>query len=280
MNNEVKIRISTDPSAGVAGINQFKASMASLESASGGFISKMKSQWMGVSASIYAAYAVIQKGIALMDEGARATQQESSFKIMADEAGVNSARMIASMQAATRETIDDSDLMQKASKLMLAGYNPEQIERFSKVVITASQYAGTTASEAFDSLGDAIANRTPKALVLLGAVTREQMKVVSEAIKNGADSMSLYELAMSNLELKYLRLMGTQDQETISMQRFHAEVKDTGETLGKMLNIGLQKAFSLFQYIGAGSLVASANIYKAVQAMDILISHMPGTDKL
>lgn len=198
-------------------------------------VDSLKANWIAASAAIVGAWMLVNKAVAMMDQGAKALQVESSFKIMADAAGVSSERMIDAMKAATRETIDDSDMMQKAVKLMTLGFDPAQIERFSAVVITASQIAGTTAAQAFDELGDAIANRTPKALVRMGAVTREQMKIVTEAIEAGAESTALYELAMANLELKQKMLSGTQDAATISLQRFHAQVNETAETAGKLV---------------------------------------------
>jgi hypothetical protein len=215
-------------------------------------IDKLKNNWLAGSAAIAAAAVVVHKAMAYIEEGARAMQVESAFKIMADSAGVNSERMIASMKAATRETIDDSQMMQKAIKLMTLGYNPEQIERFSQVVITASQIAGTTAAAAYDELADAIGNRAPKAMVRMGAITREQMGIVNAAIEAGAESIVLYELAMANLELKQKRLQGTQNEVQITFERLNARIGETTETIGKGLIIALDYAYRSFEYLAAG----------------------------
>ena len=232
----------------------------------------LKKNWIAASVAIGAAWIAASKAIALMDEGAKALQAESSFKIMANQMGANADRMILKMKELTRETIDDSDMMQKAVKLMTLGYNPEQIERFSAVVLTAANIAGTTATDAYERLADAIGNRAPKALVQMGAVTREQMKIVTEAINNGADSTALFELALANLELKQKMLQGTQNEATISMQRFHASVNDTKEAIGKGLIVVAQKLWGVLQAVATASLGAAGGLFK-------LISHLPGTDK-
>ncbi|MFH0972350.1 MAG: hypothetical protein V1835_07365, partial [Candidatus Micrarchaeota archaeon] len=221
------------------------------------FIDSLKQHWIAASAAIVAAWMLVNKAIAYMELGAKAQQVESSFKIMAEAAGVNSESMIASMKKATKETIDDSNMMQKAIKLLTLGYNPEQIERFSKVVITASQIAGTTAAQAYDELADAIANRMPKALVRMGAVTKEQMVIVNEAITSGASIIALYELAMANLELKQKMLQGTQDLATISLQRFRAQVGETTESIGKFFIVAMQKAYGVMQGFAAAALGAA-----------------------
>jgi hypothetical protein len=217
-----------------------------------GALDKLKKNWLAGSAAIVGAIALINRAIVYMEKGAEDMQVGSSFQIMADSAGVNADRMIDSMREATRETINASDMMQKAIKLMTLGYNPEQIERFSKVVITASQIAGTTAAQAYDELADAIANRMPKALVRMGAVTKEQMEVVNKAIDAGADSMVLYELAMANLELKQKMLQGTQDRAIITMQQLTARTSETTEAIGKGLIIALDYAYRGFEYLAAG----------------------------
>jgi len=238
-------------------------------------VDRLKENWVAASVAIVAAWAAVNKAMAFLDEAGRALQIESSFRIMADAAGVHSARLIESMKAATKETIDDSDLMQKAVKLMTLAYDPAQIERFSRVVITASQIAGTTAAQAYDDLADAIANRAPRALIRMGAATREQMAIVNKAIEAGADSAALFELAMANLEAKQKLLQGTQDAATISLQRFHALTKETTETLGKGLIIVVDAAYRSFEFLAAGvlGLVSAyaryrALVYEAIGAED------------
>ncbi|MEN6374594.1 MAG: hypothetical protein ABFD75_07425 [Smithella sp.] len=251
--------------------NTASANFAKVEASSQSMTENLKSHWLAASAAIAAAGLVASKAMAYMQEGARAMQQESSFKIMADEAGVNAERLIGSMKAATKETIDDSAMMQKATKLMLAGYDPKQIEEFSNVAITASQYMGVDVSESFDRISDALASRMPKALVQAGAVTKTQMTVVQEAMKNGADQSDLMALAIANLRVKQLQLQGTQDGATLAMQRFHAEVEDTKESIGKGLIVVTQKLYGVLQAVAVGALEASGGLFK-------LMSHLPGTD--
>ena len=231
---------------------QFGAQLSALD--------KLKNNWVAASAAITAAIVAIHKAMVYIEGGAKAMQVESAFKIMAEDAGVNADLLIKSMKEATRETIDDSAMMSKAIKLMIKGYDPEQIERFSKVVITASQYAGTTAAEAYDSLADAIASRAPRALRQLGAVAKEQMKLVEEAIEAGADKTVLFELAMANLELMQKRLQGTQDQASIRLQRMKAATEELTETIGKGLIWALEKAYHATEFY-AGAMMGLVSAY-------------------
>ena len=227
-----------------------------------GLIEKIKANWLGMTAAIVAAWMAVQRAVAYMDLGAQAQQIGSAFKIIAESSGANADAMIANMKRVTKGTIDESDMQAKAIKLMLLEYNPEQIVRFSKVASTAAIYGATTVANAYEQLADAIANRTPKALVRLGAVTREQMKIVNKAIEGGADTMVLYELAMANLELKQLQLQGTQDNATLALQRFHAEMNDAKETIGIGFNVAVQTAWRLMEGLAGGIMGAYGALLK------------------
>ncbi|MCX5824435.1 MAG: hypothetical protein NTY86_13250, partial [Deltaproteobacteria bacterium] len=227
---------------------------------------RLKDTWTDLAVKGAAAWMAVTKAMALMDDGAKAVQVESSFKIMAESSGAMADTMIANMKAAARETIDDSDLMQKAIKLLTLGYDPAEIERFSGVVITASQIAGTTAVEAYDRLSDAIANRMPKALVAMGGVTKDQMKVVTDALASGATQSDLLGLALSNLELKQLMLKGTSDDAAVSMQKLHALIGETKETIGKGLIVAVDALYRSLEFYAGGVLgvVAAYASYRAI----------------
>ncbi|MFA5423035.1 MAG: hypothetical protein WC374_04190 [Phycisphaerae bacterium] len=223
-------------------------------------LNNLKSSYLEMTAKAATAYMAVVKAMDYMDKGAQALQVASSFEIMAESADANAERMIAKMKSATKETIDDSAMMQKAIKMMTLGYDPSQIERFSKVIITASQIAGTSSAEAYDRLADSISTRMPRALVQMGAATKSQMKVVTEAINAGIDETVLYELAMTNLELKQKMLQGTQDQATLAMQRFKAQAEQTKEEIGIGLLYVTQRLYAEFQYLAAGTLGLTANM--------------------
>lgn len=233
---------------------------------------KLKTNWLAVSASVVAFTMAMQKAVEYMELGAKALQVQSSFKIMADSSGVAAKAMIDNMAEATRHTIDDSDLMAKAVKLMIMGYDSQQIERFSKNVVAASQIAGIGVNDAFEQMADAIANKMPRSLLKMGAVTKDQMKLVTAAVSEGVDEMALYNLAMANLELRTLQLKGTQDAETIALQQFHKQVSETKEEIGMGLLIVMQKLYSIFQGIGAAGLLATSGIYKVLQGWSVLRS--------
>jgi len=219
-------------------------------------LEKAKSNWLGLTATVAAVGVAVNRAMAYMEQGARAMQQESSFKIVAEQSGIAADTMIDNMKRLVKNTVDDSDMMQKATKLMLAGFDEKQIERFTSVAITASQYAGVSVSEAFETMADAIANKTPKALVKMGAVTRDQMSIVTKAIEAGAESTALFELAIANLEVKQLKQQGRQDEATLSMQQFQTQVKNTTEDIGKGLIRALQVAFGSLQVFAANVIMA------------------------
>jgi hypothetical protein len=263
-------------------LNKLADTSKKVETATGSMNSgfdKLKQNWIAVSVAVVAFAAAMQKAIQYMELGAKALQVESSFKIMTDASGVAGKAMIDNMTKATRATIDDSDLMAKAVKLMVMGYDSTQIERFSKNVIAASQIAGVSVNDAFEMMADAIANKMPRALLKMGAITKDQMALVTKAIASGVDEMALYNLAMANLELRTLQLKGTQDQASISLQQFHKQVSETKEEIGKGLIDAMQKLYAVFQNLGAASLTASAAIYKLLEARNKIAAFVHSGDE-
>lgn len=224
-------------------------------SAATGF-SKLQASCVAASVAIVAVAMAMQRAMVYMELGAKTSQIESSFKIMTNAANVAGDAMVANMKRATRETIDDSALMAKAIKLMVMGYDSTQVERFSKNVITASQIMGVKVSEAYELLSDAIATKMTRSLLRMGAVTRDQLSLVNTAVSQGIDEFALYNLAMANLELQTLKLKGTQDQGTIALQKFHAEVEETKEFIGKQLNVAIKGLYGELQMVASAALYA------------------------
>jgi len=265
---EVKIRITTDASGAVTGFKTVREETEKTGSATSAVVSSMKSNWLKATAAIGIVSAATMSAVKLMEEGARAMASESSYKIIAEQSNINADAMVDNMKRAMKETVDDSAIMQKAVKLMLQGYDEKQIERFSANVITASRYMGATVAETFDGLSDAIANKNGKAMVQYGAITKDQMKIVQQAVEAGADSMSLYNLAMANLELKTLKLQGTQDGAIIAMQRFKTQAQEVAETVGKWLVGAFQKAFGVMQWLASGVLTAAGGFAHLISYME------------
>jgi hypothetical protein len=215
-------------------------------------LDKFKSNWVAASAVVVGAIASIHKAHELMREGAKALQIESSFKILAEEAGADSEKMIDAMKKGTRGAVEASDLMQKANKAMLAGYDPEQIVKFSEVVIAASQYMGTNVTEAYEKIIDSLATRMPKAMVAAGAIIADQKTLVKDAMAAGATQSDLMALAIANLALKTEQLKGTQDEAIISMQRHEAQMKEMKETVGRGLIIVFTAFMGVLDFVASG----------------------------
>lgn len=198
-------------------------------------LSTLKENWVAASAAIIAAWALVNEAVSLMDVGAHAQQVQSAFDAVSQTIGVDSAQMLASMTEFTQGTVTQSDLASKATKMMLKGYDPQDIIDFSSVAVTASIYMGSSVSDAFDKMSDAIATRMPRAMVQAGAVTREQMSIVTAAIKAGADQSELMGLAIDNLTAMQAKLSGTDMEAALTMQQFHTAVAETKEMVGSML---------------------------------------------
>jgi hypothetical protein len=89
-------------------------------------IDKLKDRWVVAAAGIVLAIEgirmateVAHKAMEMMEEGAKAYQTEESFKRVAEAAHESAEEIVMAMKKASRGTIDESDLMQKAVKGMV-----------------------------------------------------------------------------------------------------------------------------------------------------------------
>lgn len=94
---------------------------------------RLKSCWLQVSAGVYGGLELIGKAKEFMELKAKAQQAEASFRSLADSVGANAESMIADMKRVTANTVDDSDMMQKAVKAMALDFKPEQIISIAEI---------------------------------------------------------------------------------------------------------------------------------------------------
>jgi len=145
----------------------------------------LKSSYLEMAAKAATAYMAIQKAMEYMDLGAKAAQAEASFHTLAQSAGESADKIIESMKRATNGTIDDSQLMQKATKAMMLDFSGDQITQMSEMARLAARTSGEDVGQVFDSIVNSISTNMPRALKQYGLITKEQMATVNQAMADG-----------------------------------------------------------------------------------------------
>jgi len=193
----------------------------------------IKENWIAIGATVAGVAVVVNKALDLMAQGAKAEQAESAFRSVAAAAGESADDIISAMTRAAAGTVDDSDIMQKALKGMVQGLSGKQLVSIMEAARSAAIVSGQDVSQAYETITDAIANKMPRSLIQYGLVTKEQMKLVNEAMSLRITEIDVYALAMENAAKQQNLLSEAQTEHAEKMQRWKAIFNDVKETIGQ-----------------------------------------------
>ncbi|KFO68559.1 hypothetical protein ER57_03190 [Smithella sp. SCADC] len=226
----------------------------------------LKSSYLDMAAKAATAYMAIQKAMEYMDKGAKASQAEASFRTLAASSGESADQIIANMKRATNSTIDDSQMMQKASKAMMLEFTGDQIEKMSEMARIGARTTGENVSQVFDVIVDGISTNMPRALKRYGVITKEQMGTISQAMAEGVEDVNLFSVAQANLADQQAKMGPLFENEAEKLQQFRAEIEDTKESVGKLLL--LIEGFTLDKISKVTGMYASAAASMATGSLE------------
>lgn len=102
--------------------------------------------------------------------GAKVQAIGESFSIMSKSAGIAGDALIEKLKKVTNATIDDSDLMRKANRMIVEDFSATQITYVAEAARTAARIMGTDVSSAYDQITDAVVNLRQRGLKTAGFV--------------------------------------------------------------------------------------------------------------
>ena len=230
--NEVKLRITTDASGAVTGLDQVRSSMEKLKKSAEGISAQLKGLLSFTIAGV-GLYQMVSVGKDLAELGAKAQQAEESYRLMAESVGINAEKMYQAMKTASRGIMDDSDVMQKAAKGIAQGLEGKELIAIASGARYAARLAGEDVKTAYETITDAIANQMPRALKRYGLVTKQEMDLLNKAIAAGVEDIKLADIALANLAIQTGRFGTEAETAYESMQRLRAEWNNMKEEAGK-----------------------------------------------
>ena len=200
--------------------------------------------------------------------GAAALQTEESFANVTSSYGVNGDKLLAKMKEVSAGVIDNSDLMQRALKALQQGLSAEQIVNLLEVSRSSARVAGTDIVSAFDSITNAVANQTTRALKLYGIMIDNNkafedyariLGISKDALTEQQQSQALANAAIIEGQ-RQMKAMGEITlNATEKFQAAEAQLHEFKETIGKGIIIAIQSLGGVMYWLaGAGLTVASA----------------------
>jgi hypothetical protein len=224
--SNVKLKIQADATQLVAEIKRAKQSVNDL----GSGMATMRTLATR-AVGILGAYASVSAIKGLAEIGAKALQAETAFRNATDNLQIDADAWVKALKEATRGTVDESDLMQKAMKGITGGLSQDQITKLADISTVAAIRMGEDVGDAFADIVDAVEMMKTKTLVKYGLITKAQMEIVDSAKKAG-EEVDMFRVIMENTA-NQKALIGTLDETSLAFQRAKAASKDFWESLGK-----------------------------------------------
>lgn len=161
----------------------------------------------------------------------------------------NINRMLPELRSATRGVVDDLVLLRSANRAFQQGIQPQAMSRTFKMATIAAQKLGLNASDAINTITNAITKQDEGALNTLGIVTKvnqaykTQVALIAKSggVMSNAMSIQLRQsLIMKELESRFGRANKVQSDGLLILERFRASWKNFRAEIGQTIGIGLR----------------------------------------
>ncbi len=165
----------------------------------GALLAGLKANWVGLSIGINQALEIFGKIKGATEaiynfakEGQKVVLTETAFKHMAQSVGADADGMASRLKAATKGLVDDTDLMRRATDLMLAGVKPDKVEALTQAMMKLAPYAGMTLPEGMDRLSAALESGNARAIrSIIGYVDlNHELDVYAQKLGKTADQLT------------------------------------------------------------------------------------------
>lgn len=203
------------------------------------------------------AYAAAQQFSALAEAGAKVKSIEDSFAIAAGNAGISVDRLISSLMAATKGTIETSDMMIKATRLISEGFSRDQIVQIGEAARVSARLMGIGVTEAYDQIADSIVNLREKGLKSAGIVVdmdvayrkhAETLNVGKEDLNQYGKQMALVNAVAEKAAELHDKLGMSVEMAYEKMQQSKATLKEFGDNLGKAASEAWELTNAMIKY--------------------------------
>jgi len=258
------------------------------------FANSWKQNWLAITAAITASILALRKAWDLMEMGAKAQQIEESFKRMAESVGINSREMKKALMEASNETVNFSNVADKASALMAQGLNMDQVTALMRQARVEARIFGTTTEEAFQNISSAVTgglvttlrrsyglqlslkDATEEYAKATGKTTEEVQKYhMAQALAN-----HILERSKSHLEAVNLELMTSYEKVQMLKSKWNDFLESTGQVLWQVLGFlqgfANQLVTGIFTILEYGAGAVKAFIQGIINALNGLLAF--GTD--
>jgi hypothetical protein len=280
--NLLKLVITTDSTGGVTGIRNVTGAVQELESKTSGIVSKLKSHWLGIAATIAGASYTVHKAWGYAEMAAAFEEQKASLNALAGQYNTTADSIISDIKRASAGLIAMDDAARIAGMGLVKNLRPDQLIELAGAAETLSNISGEKVPRAFENLVGAIALGRERALeasvgiIDLNAKFGDLVNQMNDAEKASAR----YEIVMELVKNVHQRLGPSIDSTSDKMDRLKVTVHELELSMGTVLIRTMAGAMGLFQELASSALMVAAGIFKTGEAIGWLASKTGITKKI
>lgn len=184
------------------------------------------------------------KAVEWGEMGAQLLRMEQAFTSVARASGMSADEILANLKRASGATMDASDVMQRAGRLMQEGIAPGKLTELMMALRKQAPIVGDTMAEAWDKIGMALTTgnlRIAKQYVGMVDLERELSKyaaslgVSKDRLTEQAKQSVIFEAILARLKETTKGLQTATENYSTSMARSRTEIKEAWEDIYKSM---------------------------------------------
>ncbi len=258
----------------IAGTKKVTGAVETMESKMKAQVASIQKHWMGISAAIYAAYAVISKGRDLIEKAATWQEQMQMLDSLAQKYDTTASAIVAEIQKIGEGMISMGMATEVAMAGLAKGMSPDAMYQMAEAAKVLHKVMGVTADEAFAQLSAALEVGKEKTLKMAVGVIDlkdrfgEQVDKMNEAQKAAA----MLQLVMEKVREIQSRTSGETKSLADKMEASKARMADLKLEIGTGLIRVLDGLMAAFYGIGAASMAFTSALWKIIEVKQRLQS--------
>jgi hypothetical protein len=241
---QVSLKITTDATGAITGINGVSTSLKRMGSESGSLADTFKKHWLGITAAIGTAMIGIKKAWDLADMATQYEEQMGSLDALARKYNTTADTIVRDVKEAANGLLSFTDAANMAGKALMMGLSPDQLTGLTRIAEATTNVTGQKVAEAYENLVQAAAAGKQKSLKQMGIMVDLDTAYGNYAVSIGKakDELTDFEKQQAGVNAILAKgeeiikeLGGGVDSNNDKMERFTVTIKDAQLWLGQML---------------------------------------------
>jgi hypothetical protein len=266
---EIKIVITADGKVAVAEVQKIGDATKQLETDTGSFIGRIKGHWLGLTATVIAAYATISKGRELAEMYASYEDQRNALNRLAGSYNTTAGQIVESSQRAAKGAISTADATRILAENMMRGLNPEQLTNIARISEALGDVTGKRVTPQFESLAMAVSlGRERMEESALGVIDlRAKFGELYDTMTQQERQHALYNVVLERGSALIDQIGSSSLSTADKLEASRARMENLRLEIGELIVKGGYALYAAFEIGAAGVLYAYSAIARVIGSL-------------